>query len=103
MKTALNIAWLSSVAVAFLPTLLLHVILIFGYGPARDQAFQMIVLVPLFSICLALLIGCVMMPKSHSRTAKIAAAWIPYALLGWLYYDKFLSDMGYGFSYGGAL
>jgi len=103
MKQALNLAWLSSLAVAFFPTLLLHGALMWGYGPSRSQALQMIVIVPLAGICTALLLGCILLPGLRRRSVRIATAWIPYTALGWLYYDKFLNDMGYGFSYGGAL
>ena len=103
MKTVLHFAWLSSVAVAFLPTLLLHTVLMGGYGPTRDQAFRMIVIVPLVALCLSLFLGCFLLPEYRRRSGRIAVAWVPYIALGWLYYDKFLNDMGYGLNYGGGL
>ncbi len=103
MKAALNLAWLTSVAVAFLPTLLLHGILMCGYGPTRDEAFDMIVITPSVAAGAMLLIGCLLLSDYRRRSLRITVAWIPYVALGWLYYDKFLNDMGYGFSYGGAL
>jgi hypothetical protein len=103
MKSVINLIWLSSVSVSFLPTLLLHGILMCGYGPTRGQAFQMIVIVPLIGLCGTLLSSCFLPPERRKQSFKLALAWIPYVGLGWLYYDKFLNDMGYGLPYAGGL
>lgn len=103
MKSLINLVWLCSVSVSLLPTLLLHGILMFGYGPTRGQAFQMIVIVPLIGLFGTLLSSCFISPERRKQSFKLALAWIPYAGLGWLYYDKSLNDMGYGLPYGGGL
>lgn len=74
-----------------------------GYGPTSEQAFQMIVIVPLIGLYGALLSSCFISSKRRKQPLRLALAWIPYAGLGWLYYDKFLNDMGYGLPCAGGL